>query len=112
MSKLLIDGNRLRNVVTRKGKTLSEVSESLGYCNSTLSKAIRDGEIEERLALLLESIGIKREEYIETPRIEPRADRETSFYDSLTESEKRLYKVINKAVYDAFAGIVKKYGTL
>ena len=99
--KIAIDGNALRKAIEQTGNTLSSASRKLGYSASYLSVVIANEEIEERVVVLLKGLlGI------DINQITPRESIE------FTDEEWRLYKVINKACYDAFSGALKKWGGL
>ena len=99
--KIKIDGNALRKAIEHSGNTLSSASKKLGYSPSYLYYVISQGEMEERVAMSFKTVlGI------DVNQVAPKES-----YD-FTPEEWRLYKVINKACYDAFSGALKKWGGL
>lgn len=103
--KVKINSDALKKEIARTGRTIAEASQAIGYSAGALYRISSVGEMEERVVNLLESIGVKKSAYVfdERPR--------DMFYncEDFTEEDKKLYKVVNKAVYDALSGVFKKY---
>lgn len=114
--KITIDGDKLKGIFKAMGKTVTAVSEEMGYGHAALGVKLGKNYLMNRDIVFLEKIyGIKPEYYMPTEVEEPKTETaistltqaqiEKAFANALDEYDaidyERLYKVIYSATYEA-----------
>lgn len=91
-----IDGYKLRELLSYKG-TQTQVAEELGFCQSTVSKAITHEQISYALAGLIEErYGIKFEQYARDRKEEPTIEESISETNDTSDDKALLNAIITQ----------------
>ena len=89
-----IDGGKLRGIIQSRGRYAMDMSLEMGYGISTLSQAIRRGNVTYAMAYMLESkYGIKYEDY---KKEEPVIEKPTTETEVISKDEALLKTIISQ----------------
>lgn len=106
-----IDGGKLRGIIQSKGYYAMDMSLEMGYGISTLSQAIRRGNITYAMAYMLESkYGIKYEDYKPEEKKEPATEKPTTETEVISKDEALLKTIISQlgALNNSLTAIYQK----
>lgn len=105
-SCVLVDPEKFRAIVEKKGMIVPDMSADMGYARGTLTTSLKGGYLSKSMVTLLKSLyGITQEEYEYKPeevkREEPATVQQTEMKQPETTNPNELYQTVKMAVLDA-----------
>lgn len=102
-----VDAKKLTKLLKKTGKNYSEIARSMGFGESAVSTAVRNGRMSYGMADCLSRLySIEKEEYeyaekVEEEKVEPEVVKPIDPKEVFNEVKDDLYKLMYSAVYEA-----------